>query len=262
MGRDGEGEFPQPVVDYPGTPDDFVLRSHDHIGVPGVEVLDQGGEAGDFLAEQGRQVLQMGDLGLVGHQHGHDFSGLDPHPSHNVADDAPAGIFFQGRDPVFFHPGPDHLDDPVVGLLLDQAVLHVDDPVGALGIAADGQGMVPSLGHRHLHLVPVMPGVFRSQGFLDAEFGKVADPFHGIHYGLAFQGQLGRIGQMLELAAAALGVHWTRGLHPVRGGNQQLQQTGLAVAFFQQGHLGLDPFPGQGTGDEEGKAADFAHSFA
>lgn len=261
MGRNGKGEFAQTVVDHTGAPDDFVLRAHDHIGVPGIDVLDQGGEAGDFLAEHGGQVLQMGDLGLVGHQYSHHFSRLDSHSAHNVPDDAPAGILFQGGDPVFFHPRPDGLDNLIVGLLLDQTVLHIDDPVGPLGIAADGQGMVPSLGGRDLHLIPVVPRIICTQGILDTEFGEMADPFHGVHYGLAFQGQLGRIGKVLELAAAALGIDGTGRLHPVRRGYQQLLQPGLAIAFFQQGHLGLDPFSRQSTGDEEGKAADFAHPF-
>lgn len=262
MGRNGKGEFSQPVMDYARPPDHFVFGAHDHIGMTGVQVLDQSGEAGDFLPEHGRQILQMGDLGFVGHQHGHYFPGTDSHPAHNVPDNAPPGIFFQSRDPEFFHPGPDHLDDFVVGLLLDQTVFHINDPVGALGVAANGQGVVPSLGSRYLHFIPVMPGVLRSQGFLDAEFGKMADPFHGVHHRLAFQGQLGRIGQVLELAAAALGIHRAGWGHPVWRRHQQFQQPGLAVAFLQQGHLGLDPLSRQGSRDEEGKAADFAHPFS
>ena len=121
--------------------------------------------------------------------------------------------------------------------------------------------MIPSLGGRDLHLVPVMPRIICTQGLLDTEFGEMADPFHGIHYGLAFQSQLGRIGKVLELAAAALGIDGAGRFHPVRRGYQQLLQPGLTVAFFQQGHLGLDPFSRQSTGDEEGKAADFAHPF-
>ena len=90
----------------------------------------------------------------------------------------------------------------------------------------------------------------------------MADPFHGVHYSLAFQSQLGRIGQVLQLTASALGIYRAGRGYPVRGRDQQLGQPGLAVIFLQDRDLGLDPFTGQRTRHKKRKTAEFAHSFS
>lgn len=262
MGRNGKGEFAQLVMDEAGAPDDLVFLAHDYVGMPGIDVLDQSGETGNLGPQQLGQFLQVGHHRFVGDEHRHHFPGFYPGAAHNVTDQALPAVLFQRGNMVLGHPLPGNLGDFVVGFLLNQAVFHIDDLMGSSGKAANPQLVVFALCDGHLHLVPVMPGVKGSQGVQDLHLVEMANPFQGIYHGLPFIGQLGRVGQMLELAAPALLVHRAGRFFPVRGGYQYLYQLGLAVALFYQGNLGLHPFPRQGTGNKEGEAADFAHSFA
>ena len=215
QGRDGKSQCSQPVMDGAGTMDDPAFGSQDDIGMPRIDVLDQGHESGQVLLQQGNKLFQVGNPVRVRHEDHHDFSRVDTDPAHDMADHACPGILVQGGDVVFFHPVPDDGCDPVVGLCLDEAVIHIDDAVRSLGVAADLQFMAAVFRSGHLHLVAVMPGHFSTQRGVDIDAREMPDPFQCVDDGLPFLDQLGRVGKVLQLTAAAGFVDGAGRFYPV-----------------------------------------------
>ena len=191
----------------------------------------------------------------------HEFSCPDADAAHDVADDARVGLLVIGRHAIVVHPLADDAQNVVVASLLNGARRDLNDPVAAGGIAADdGFPLCSRCGE--LHLVAVFPRRRCAQGWKDVYSRQMADAFQGVPYLPLFFQQLAVVAHVLELAAAALGVYGTLGLHALRRRRDDVLQYSRGVLLFDDVDFGLHRFTGQRPSDKDRKVFIPPYAFA
>ncbi|UUZ81523.1 hypothetical protein LJK88_44005 [Paenibacillus sp. P26] len=156
-GRDGEADVSDGVVDHIAAPEDPRLVAEDHIRPLAVDILADAAYTGDGFADQAHELIRMRDGRPVRHEHDHDLARVEAVPRDDVAEQACVRFLAVRADAELPRHALDGGYDGVVVLLLDEALVHVDDAVAPLGIEAGDEAAFQIDANGHLRLVAVAP---------------------------------------------------------------------------------------------------------
>lgn len=258
----GNMEFQPPDAVENGrlTPKQFRLPPHDDVVVVGLDILLHADEVRQFGAEEfdefplARQMLRRCD------QADHEFLS-EADAANNMAQYASMPILIIDGDMELRRDIPHSVDDSIVPLFLNMAVLRIDDTVRAARKASDdGSSLFKT--NRKLHLIAIVPRRYGADGRLDIGIWHFANARDRIDDLLALHLELGHIVEVLELAAAAIVIDGADWLHAVGTLAHDLEQPARRVALFDLFDLHADLFTGQRAAYEHGKRFDLADAFA
>ena len=189
----------------------------------------------------------MGEGLPVGHQ-----AAEDPGPGkaeEEVPQKALVGPLLIGRDLIGPHPLPQGLGQGGGRLRLEQAVGHIHHVVAPGPEKADFRPG-RARGDGKLHLIPITVRIFCAQNHRNGKV-KPPDPAEGVLHPPALGLQLGGVGHVAELAAAAFGVVGAVGRLPVWGGAGDLESLPPDGRAAHLQKLDLADLPREPAGDKD-----------
>ena len=189
------------------------------------------------------------------HNDYHQLTGRKARACHHVPDRPIAAGLAVGADAALLHPGDNRPDDSLILLDSDYASMIVDNCMRASRIESGCYSAVPVCSDRKLRLVPVVPWILHpydglkdcfltahgSVGIFSGIQLKPSDPDQVLTDFALLEAKLGRIAQLLDLAASAASCAGASGLHPVSTWGEEFLQPGISIVFL---HL-HDPGPYQ-----------------
>ena len=151
------------------------------------------------------QRRQLGDGGRRRHDVDHGLTGPPAVAEHEEAEQPLATCLLVGREPALDEEPPRLVEERVHPLRLDQASLDVEDRVVAVRLVEpDGDALAPAPRRDgELHLVAVAVGLLGAHDRPDLGAGEAADALEHVRHLLGLERELGRVGDVLEPAAAA-----------------------------------------------------------
>ena len=197
--RDAEREITELLADISRSVEHLAVRPEYETRLPGVDVLHHGRDVRMLLQQRAHEVSLAGQHTVRGHEHDEDLPAAPAAPHEHVPQRAAAGVLIVGADLEALEQLADRDDDPVGDLILDQAVADRDDAVRGRLIHARDDLSLPVDTEGGLHLVAVVIGVVHAEDLLNMT--EAAEQPDGRRL---FEVQLLRVGEVLQLAAAAL----------------------------------------------------------
>ena len=166
-------------------------------------------------------------------------------------------------DMVFAKVMQDDFQNVFIDFCLNETVRVGNDSMGAPGVKAGDDGAVPVQSNGVLCLVAVMPRILhaidRFHFFFD--ISKSSDPLQAVCHLIPFELFLLLVGELLDLAAAALSRHRTGRNDPVRRRLYNLHQTGVSIILLQFHDGDLCFIPDDRIFNEQRKALIFTKAF-
>lgn len=260
IGRDLEAEAAQGAGQRFCAPEAADLRAEDDVARPALHIVVEGDHFRQGLPHFLDPFPLAGELHRGGDDDGHE-PAVVAHAAHDVAHAALAGLFVVGADAVLIHEGLCEEEEPVIGLLLDGAGQGGDDGVAALTVVAEARPAVNETGGNG-HFIPVTEGMRGGENRTDDIRGIASDFRDGAGSALPFGPELARIGEVGDLAAAAVRIDRAGRRGPVFGRGKNGLQPARGIGFLDGSHHSADRFARQRAGDEEGEAFVFPDAFA
>ena len=256
-GGQPEGQPAQGILDIAGAVEgDEFISQHGVAGL-GVHAEYQGGEAVDLLKPLD-QRLRAGELAAVGDDTHEDLPGDSPPADIDMADDALAGGFVIGIDPILVHI-VDHGGFHKIRLLRqDQTALILHHLMGARTVEP-GEGLVLLGGYGILGLVAVAGGI-RGGVDLDGVQCFAPQPVQTGAHSLCFQAALLFIVHVLKIAPAAQLGNGADPVDPVGGTLQDLDDLAACPCLSRFLNADLAELPGDGIGHEDGAPLNFGNT--
>ena len=192
----------------------------------------------------------------------HPFSAVIALPDQRVPYKPLPAPFVIGRDIKALHPAKEDGENIPVLLRPDQAVLTGNKPVAPSRIESGGRPSHPIPCDRILCLVSIAERILhpddRIRNFSQKRLLHAPDPAKICEKLSRFELKLRGIFKALKLAAATLSRNSAGGLHPIRGGGEELYKSRKAVVLLQLQSLGQNPVSDESSLYQPDKSVPFS----
>lgn len=241
------------VLDEAGAAEGVGLCAQNDVGVPGVDVHEDGGNVRELCGQLLDELGAVGELCAGADDADHDLAAVRTPAQKDVPHQALAGSLIVGLDAVCTEKAAQCVADVVQDAGLQLAVGAGDDAVGASGVEADAGHTVLVAPDRELDLVAVAVHFGGGEGVQHRHI-QPADAAERIDDVFLLGPQLGGVIQVPQAAAAAGACHGAVHRDAVRrGGAQGVQNAeGIAAAVLDDADVGF--IAGGGAGHEHGLA--------